>query len=286
MSTPFSGNQSYQFSSSAVKVNGASVGMDAILLKDAQSNGYTYFKLRDLGAALGFGVDWDQSAMSIVITTKMPLVTDAYSALAEWKYGSGTPNRTVYHLPRVNLNTSAVSTMNTQILQTHKKEIQSCLSDIQTYGEPGYGYYGYAWFTSGSVLSLLIRRDAYQWNSVEYDCYNVDTAAGTLLSAQALVQRYGWTWQQYTTRAKEVFKQRFQKNYGVHSQQAAYTTQLNKTIADANITAAKPYLNQNGKLCVIYREYSLVGAEYYWWTINLETGLPDLPPAFAGLAYG
>ena len=51
-------------------VDGADAGLEAISIYDAAGNGYTYFKLRDLGDALGFGVDWDQSAGAIVIDTK------------------------------------------------------------------------------------------------------------------------------------------------------------------------------------------------------------------------
>lgn len=41
-----------------MKVNGADVSLDAIVLTDDNGGAYTYFKLRDLGAALGFKVDW------------------------------------------------------------------------------------------------------------------------------------------------------------------------------------------------------------------------------------
>ena len=72
MATPFSGNRAYQTSRSAVTVDGKSVDLDAILLTDDAGNGYTYFKLRDLGAALGFNVTWDAAASSIVIDTTQP----------------------------------------------------------------------------------------------------------------------------------------------------------------------------------------------------------------------
>ena len=56
----------------AVLVDGAEAGMEAITLTDDAGNGYTYFKLRDLGAALGFNVTWDAAASSIVIDTTQP----------------------------------------------------------------------------------------------------------------------------------------------------------------------------------------------------------------------
>lgn len=58
MNTPYSGNRFYQDASAATVVNGSPVELSAILLTDDNGNGYTYYKLRDLGTALGFTVDW------------------------------------------------------------------------------------------------------------------------------------------------------------------------------------------------------------------------------------
>jgi len=58
MSTPFSGDRTYEKSSSPTRVDGREVAMDAIALADDAGGGYTYYKLRDLGSVLGFEVDW------------------------------------------------------------------------------------------------------------------------------------------------------------------------------------------------------------------------------------
>ncbi len=59
MKTPYSGDRTYTSAGiSSVSLNGSSEAMQSLLLTDAEGNGYTYFKLRDLGAALGFKVDW------------------------------------------------------------------------------------------------------------------------------------------------------------------------------------------------------------------------------------
>ncbi len=70
MKTPYSGDRTYaKAGSEYVKLNGGSKSMNALILKDAEGNGYTYFKLRDLGAALGFKVDWT-AQRGIFIETK------------------------------------------------------------------------------------------------------------------------------------------------------------------------------------------------------------------------
>lgn len=59
MRTPFSGDRAYRIVTDPTNVNGLPTALDAIVLKDDQGGAYTYYKLRDLGKALGFRVDWD-----------------------------------------------------------------------------------------------------------------------------------------------------------------------------------------------------------------------------------
>ena len=58
MKTPFSGNRAYSPATAPTNVNGQTADLDAIVLLDDNGGAYTYYKLRDLGAALGFTVDW------------------------------------------------------------------------------------------------------------------------------------------------------------------------------------------------------------------------------------
>ena len=49
---------------SALLLDGADLALEAYNI-----NGNNYFKLRDLGSALNFGVDWDGAANTVVIDT-------------------------------------------------------------------------------------------------------------------------------------------------------------------------------------------------------------------------
>lgn len=60
MNTPYSGDRSYQISNSPLYIDGRQAQLEAIVLTDDAGKGYTYFKLRDLGSALGFTVDWSR----------------------------------------------------------------------------------------------------------------------------------------------------------------------------------------------------------------------------------
>lgn len=57
--TPYSGNQAYTaVSEIPVSFDGGPVNLTSFLLKDSAGNGYTYYKLRDLGQLLNFNVGW------------------------------------------------------------------------------------------------------------------------------------------------------------------------------------------------------------------------------------
>lgn len=58
LSTPFSGDRAYSLYGGKTNVNGVDTPLDAFVLLDDSGGGYTYYKLRDLGEALGFNVGW------------------------------------------------------------------------------------------------------------------------------------------------------------------------------------------------------------------------------------
>ena len=70
MDTPFAGaDKEYTRSNLTIIINGTAVKLDAITLLDSAGNGYNYFKLRDLGQALGFQVDYSRERGVFIETT-------------------------------------------------------------------------------------------------------------------------------------------------------------------------------------------------------------------------
>lgn len=67
--TPFSGQREYQLVTGQTMVDGKARDLSAFTLADDNGGGYTYYKLRDLGAALGVKVDWS-AQRGIFIETK------------------------------------------------------------------------------------------------------------------------------------------------------------------------------------------------------------------------
>lgn len=74
-SVPFFGDRDYKLPTSPTKVNGTEVNLSAILLTDEKGGGYTYYKLRDLGQALGFDVSWS-AEKGIYVNSDKPYTPD------------------------------------------------------------------------------------------------------------------------------------------------------------------------------------------------------------------
>jgi len=69
--TPFSGEREYQDLTAITNVNGYPASLGGIILTDDNGGGYTYYKLRDLGKALGFHVSWSEN-QGVYIETGKP----------------------------------------------------------------------------------------------------------------------------------------------------------------------------------------------------------------------
>lgn len=67
--TPYSGNRTYTKSAATTKINGTVASIETITLTDDNGGGYTYYKLRDLGDAVGFRVDWSADKGIFIETT-------------------------------------------------------------------------------------------------------------------------------------------------------------------------------------------------------------------------
>lgn len=82
--TPLSGTPSLiQLDSNDIAVpNDMTVMVDDLYVAPTAYNidGFTYFKLRDLGQILGFGVSWDEASQSMVITTEGDAIINSLMA--------------------------------------------------------------------------------------------------------------------------------------------------------------------------------------------------------------
>ena len=68
LETPFAGDRAYQENTVATTIDGETVSLHAITLTDDNGGGYTYYKLSDLGEAVGFTVEWNAEQGVVIMT--------------------------------------------------------------------------------------------------------------------------------------------------------------------------------------------------------------------------
>lgn len=76
MQTPFTGDRSYDPANAVTMIDEESVLMQSFVLVDDNGGGYTYYKLRDLGQALGFNVGWSGERGVYIETDRLYDVAD------------------------------------------------------------------------------------------------------------------------------------------------------------------------------------------------------------------
>jgi len=72
MYTPFAGDRAYRKGGETITIDGKPYIVQCFMLFDDEGGGYTYYKLRDLGMALGFNVGWDAGSAMAFIETDQP----------------------------------------------------------------------------------------------------------------------------------------------------------------------------------------------------------------------
>lgn len=174
MSTPFTGDRPYAAATAPTKVNGAAAELDAVVLTDDQGAGYTYYKLRDLGEALGFGVDWTAKDGILVSTQKAeapagkiehPAVTDptltAPTGLklvigTRTEYGSdGQPKQVSAAVPGVAFTNTAGDRAKDWIIRLYDEKDRRLLDTFWN-GNPAELVYSLAAQESGTISTVTI----------------------------------------------------------------------------------------------------------------------------------
>jgi len=160
LSTPYTGDQFYTVNQAAVKVNGEPVELNAFVINDVTGGGFTYFKLRDLGDALGFQVDWSLEKGVYIETAE----TTETAGTGEVTESAETDESTKTGEAGVNENTGAVLANGMPITDENIREIIYGLEDEYPEGSRwtnGDSYRGsggceaFGWICSDAVFGDL-----------------------------------------------------------------------------------------------------------------------------------
>lgn len=209
------------------------------------------------------------------IDMQQTLVTDA---LYEYLYSEEDDMSYCYHIPRFVCTGDGFEALNAEIYddlyalleEDVYQNLEMGTSIILTNFSYGYG--------AKNGYGSLILCTKIAWAGAEsFEVYNVDLRDGSRISAQELLNLYGLTNDEYRQLAKTKLGEKFDSVSGNWSEESQadedfaklYQRQRDSTISEENIDAIIPYIDAGGDLCCAARIYSMAGAEFYWYLVNL-----------------
>ncbi len=189
-----------------------------------------------------------------------------------------------YYIPKINLPGKTIQQINEEIYGDFKQFVDYSQENIDLNDYPvSYGI-SYEWAVHGDTLSLIIHnRLGSEYGGTQHSAYNISLSSATIAERNAVLAIAGFSEEDFLKTAKEAMLQHFQDAYPPQITQDASMhdfaeQQLANTLSDENINEIKLYLDENKHLWIIWREYSLAGADYYWYSMDLTeffTSAPD-----------
>ena len=165
-------------------------------------------------------------------------VTDVYSY--EDLYFDGYNNTDImYKIPGINFSGAEIQKINSEIYDTLYHGIVEEEFANMSAGVSVICYeITYDWAVNGNILSLWITCN-YDWEWTDYYVYNVDIKTEKEVSDADLIQSHGMSPEQYNDQVRKA------------------------SVSPENAAQAKPFINENGELCIIGYMDSTAGADGY-----------------------
>lgn len=226
------------------------------------------------------GIKDESSVINLIkdkdASVQQELVTDAYT------YNGTTKDEfsaTIsYKIPKININSSDVTKINNEIDEKITSEAKKAVSAINDGGIWLYKIF-YNYYINDNILSVVIEMD-FDNDVTGFYVYNIDKNTGKRINNKDIISKKGMTTKQFEEKLINAVKNKFVSGYGDINDWGAtqgttknqYQEQYNKTISASNCNAdiQMMYLDENGKINVVAKIYSLAGAESYYHIVNIQ----------------
>ena len=227
--------------------------------------GSNYFKLRDLGGALGFDVDYIERTNTAVAASRSAQgnsvrVTDLCAHAGRYVSGGGAEYYS-FVLPKViGPDTAYIRSVNAGIQKIYDEHVLPSLDAMEERLSLLNYCVSYKYAVNGGIHSLLITCDS-DWDEEYFWCFNFDSDGNPVENA-AVLARAGMTEDGFVSAARAYLAKR--ADYSEYFLDDGWKDYQTRTISDENCNAALPMvLMPGGTLCFIATIYTPAGAERY-----------------------
>lgn len=183
-----------------------------------------------------------------------------------------------YHIPQINLPNQKAVRINQEIYN----QLYNIMEESVYAGHAYIIGMNYIWGNKDNALSVLVQTDS-EWGNSAYHLYNISLQTGEAISNGQLLAAFGFDTDQYTEKVRVALKAKFEEINAGYIQANGndseyYWEILNSTLSDRNVTAATPYVDVGGDLCVIATIDTFTGSGYRQCLINITgTTAPQEP---------
>ncbi len=226
------------------------------------------------------GIKDESSVINLIkdkdASVQQELVNDAYTYNGTTKDESSATIS--YKVPKININSSDVTKINNEIDEKITSEAKKAVSAINDGGIWLYKIF-YNYYINDNILSVVIEMD-FDSDVTGFYVYNIDKNTGKRVNNKDIISKKGMTTKQFEEKLINAVRNKFVSGYGNINDWGAtqgttknqYQEQYNKTISASNCNAdiQMMYLDENGKINVVAKIYSLAGAESYYHIVNIQ----------------
>lgn len=213
-----------------------------------------------------------------------PLVSDAFS-----DYGIRNDGRVNnYRIPKINISGKAAEETNAIIYDDLYYGVYEQIENKR--GQCGSSGITYSWTESNGIISIIARwmPEDYTGNgSIDFETYNASSETGALLSLETITQAYNLTVDEFNDLVIDVMESQFIQINGQIEEddpewvKEFYNNRLNLIRSDEYINNIKPFISENGDLCVVAVMYYVVSMQGEEKLINLTGDATPQEPAFS-----
>ena len=238
--------------------------------------GSNFFKLRELGDALGFDVDYDPDSNTAIVASRgKPAsasdlrLNDFCSITGKYAGDAGYYEYYSFSLPKITgADTACIRSVNAAVQEIYEQHVQTALSALaeQDYLPCTCVCYKYA--VNAGVHSLLITANS-DWGASYYWCFNFDDQGNEVKNAEVL-KAAGLTEAGFLAAAK-AFLTDYTDLSGYVDDEEFWKPLQAQTIAADNLNAYMPMaLLPDGRLCFIATVYTPAGAGQYDYALRFN----------------
>ncbi len=185
----------------------------------------------------------------------------------------------IYAIPAINIDAEEVMGINSQIEKECRENVDPEIANSNQGISVFLHCVEYESYVNDNILSLVISQK-YENDFVEYVVYNVDISTGKAIDNTELLERKDIPESELATilgdkyielyGTEEEYINRFSDLTLIEDHKQWYRDQYNRTISGENCNDTLIFLNENNKINIIANIYSMAGADFYAYILEIE----------------